>query len=105
MTYVGRTLIILLAALLVSGGTYALGSAGLIGGPAGRAFAHAGGPPSGAAQGTHGGEGRGGGAAEIGKNLAIIAAIIAFWAAGTALARRVWAAVARRRPQSPGPAA
>ncbi|MEI7772776.1 MAG: hypothetical protein WCI67_22495 [Chloroflexales bacterium] len=101
MKVLGRTLAILFAALLVSGAAYALGSAGLAGGaasgPPGSAVARDGGPPAGfqAGEGHRPGgdrEGGGGvfGALEVGKNLAIMAIIVALVAGGAALARRIW---------------
>ncbi|MBX0326270.1 hypothetical protein K2Z83_00995 [Oscillochloris sp. ZM17-4] len=78
MRTLGRTLVIILAALLVAGAAYALGSAGLIGATTG---------------GMHGGHGPGGGEAfavgEIVKNLGIIAAIVALVVGGSALAKRI----------------
>ncbi|NTW98098.1 MAG: hypothetical protein HGB28_06055, partial [Oscillochloris sp.] len=86
MNVIGRTLVLMLVALLVAGATYALGSAGLIGGAAGgqpgTAIAGEGGPPAGD---FHAGPGRGsggdhesgeaGGAIEVAKNFSIIAVI------------------------------
>ncbi|MEI7645717.1 MAG: hypothetical protein WCJ55_15700 [Chloroflexales bacterium] len=102
MKLLGRTLAILFVALLVSGAVYALGSAGMVGGaataPPGAATARDGGPSVGR---FHGGEGHrlggerdgGGGifgALEIGKNLAVIAIIVALVAGSIALGRRIW---------------
>jgi hypothetical protein len=99
MRLIGRTLAILFAALLVAGATYALGGAGLAGGTSGGppgAAVTSGGPPAGFQAGEghrHGGDRDGGGifgALEVGKNLAIMAIIVALVGGGAALARRIW---------------
>ncbi len=110
MRTIGRTLAILLAALLVAGAVYGLGNAGLLGGaqggpPAGAAVGQ-GGPPSGEFQAGEGrgqgGHSEGGGAVEVGKNLAIIAVIVGLVAGGAALARQIWPGA---RPKGPPAAA
>jgi len=108
MRLLGRTLAILFAALLVAGATYALGSAGLIGsasgGPPGAAVTSDGGPPAGsqAGEGHRPGDDResGGifGALEVGKNLAIMAIIVALVAGSAALFRRIWPAARGKEP-------
>jgi hypothetical protein len=106
MKLIGRILVLLLAALLVAGGTYALGNAGLLGStaggpPAGASF-NGGTPPSGSFQGHgSGGEHASGGAGalvEIGKNLSVIAVIVALVASGMALVQRIWPGRGEKKP-------
>ena len=112
MKLVGRTVAIVLAALLVCGATYALGTAGLLGSGRGefRERQRAGQtnatgtqletqaqPPQGQFPEGFEGRGRGGreggglfGLFEVGKSLAIVALIVAVVASAQSMIRRRW---------------
>ncbi|NTW01066.1 MAG: hypothetical protein HGA19_07095 [Oscillochloris sp.] len=116
MRTIGRTLVIVLAALLVAGATYALGNNGLLGSAGDRSHGgevvSEGGAPTGSfaesgerhGRGEHsegGGdheEGGIGSAVEILKNLVIISLIVALVSGSSALLRRFWPKIGSKKP-------